>query len=68
VSWTSIEWALWLGAPLAITFAAALATWIRNRPRPPLTSEQTIVEHRDFLAALADATPPPAASPVARNR
>ena len=56
-------WAIWLGAPVVATVLAALATWWRNRPRPPLTSEQTVCDHRDFLASLADAVPTPARRP-----
>jgi hypothetical protein len=52
-------WAVWLGAPVAITAVAAVGTWWRNRPRPPQPSETTVDRHRDFLAALADATGPP---------
>ena len=52
-------WAAWLGAPIAVTALAAIGTWWRNRPGPPLSSEITVVRHRDFLAALSDATAPP---------
>jgi hypothetical protein len=52
-------WAVWLGAPIAATVLAAAGTWWRNRPRPPLTSEQTVIDHREFLASLAEATAPP---------
>jgi hypothetical protein len=51
-------WVWWLLAPLAVTSAAAVLTWIAGRPRRPPTSEEAVSSHRRFLADLADASEP----------
>jgi hypothetical protein len=51
-------WVWWLLAPLAVTSAAALLTWIAGRPRRPPTSEEAVSSHRRFLDDLADASAP----------
>ena len=53
-------WVWWLMAPLVATTLAAVATWWANRPRRPLTSEQAVLAHHDFLEALADLPAHPA--------
>jgi hypothetical protein len=51
-------WVWWLLAPLAVTSAAAVITWITGRPRRPPTAEEAVSSHRRFLADLADASEP----------
>ena len=51
-----MTWAIWLAVPVGATALAALATWVRGwfvrRAARPLTTEQAVRAHADYLDAL----------------
>jgi hypothetical protein len=48
-----MAWALWLLAPVGATVLAAIASWLRSRPRRPPTTDEAVRAHSEFLDALA---------------
>ena len=51
-----MTWALWLAVPVGATTLAALAGWIRGllvrRAARPLTTQESMRQHADYLDAL----------------
>jgi hypothetical protein len=51
-----MTWALWLAVPVGATTLAALTAWIRGvlarRAARPLTTQESVREHGDYLDAL----------------
>jgi hypothetical protein len=44
---------MWLSIPVVGTVLAAIASWLRSRPRRAPTTSQAMQAHDDYLAALA---------------
>lgn len=51
-----MTWALWLAVPVGATTLAALAAWVRGlvvrRAARPLTTQESLRSHADYLDAL----------------
>jgi hypothetical protein len=45
-------WALWLLAPVGVTVCAAIGSWLRSRPKRPLSTSEAMRAHDDFLEAI----------------
>jgi hypothetical protein len=47
-----VGWAIWLLIPVAATMVAALASWLRARPRRAPSTDEAMRAHGEFLDAL----------------
>jgi hypothetical protein len=51
-----VTWAFWLAVPVGATTLAAVAAWLRGllarRAARPLTTQESVREHADYLDAL----------------
>jgi hypothetical protein len=47
-----VGWAIWLLAPAGATVLAALGSWWRSRPKRPLTTDEAMRAHGEYLDAL----------------
>ncbi len=50
-----VSWAIWLAVPFALTLLAALASWLRARPKREPNTRQAMRAHGDYLDALMQA-------------
>ncbi len=53
-TWALGTWALWLAIPVAVTALAAIWSWVRSRPAPTPSTDESMRAHEDYLAALAE--------------
>jgi cytochrome c-type biogenesis protein CcmH/NrfF len=51
-----VNWALWLAIPVVVTVLAAIASWLRARPKRVPGTRAAMREHEEFLDALERAT------------
>ena len=45
-------WAVWLSIPVAATMLAAVASWLRSRPKKAPTTDEAMRAHGEYLDAL----------------
>jgi hypothetical protein len=47
-----VAWAVWLSIPVVVTLLAAMWSWLRSRPAPSPTTNQSMQAHSEYLDAL----------------
>jgi cytochrome c-type biogenesis protein CcmH/NrfF len=58
---------LWLGPPLVVTVVAWVVVLLSHRPRPPLTTDESIAERERFRRAMERGLPRRRPRPRARK-
>ncbi len=61
-----MSWALWLAVPVVVTLLAAVATWLRSRPRRTPGTRAAVRAHGDYLDALVQTARSKDRGPYAR--